>query len=120
MLSSKHWRRVLTVAFAGVLIRSQGYTQPIGPLTNDNPIVMDHLIHLYDVLTKEIATRNGADPANADSRHLGAARLFGVSPAGYQTLGSILSAAKVRLDAVRNSQSQYVAGLLTTSLVLLR
>jgi hypothetical protein len=56
-----------------------------------------------------IAARNAEDPENAESRLAGAARIFGVSADGYQRLGSILSAAKVRLEGVRSSQSQYAA-----------
>jgi hypothetical protein len=85
--------------------------QPWGQLTNDHPIVIDHLIHLYDGLANQIATRNAADPEHADSRRQGALRLFGISATGYQSMGSVISSAKAKLDAVRSSQSEYVSVL---------
>jgi hypothetical protein len=94
---------------AAVLSIVLGVAQVPIHLTNDHPIVIEHLIGLHDGLSKHIAARNAEDPENAQSRLAGAARIFGVSAEGYQRLTGILSAAKVRLEGVRSSQSQYTA-----------
>ena len=111
MLTRSGILRPLAFGVALLFTRIAGNTQPWGPLTNEHPIVIDHLIHLYDGLTSQIAARNSADPEHADSRQQGAMGLFGVSAAGYQTMGIILSAAKVKLDTERSAQSKYVSGL---------
>ena len=98
--------RALVCAVALLLMRIPGSGQPWGRLTNDHAIVVEHLIHLYDGLASQMASRNSADPDHADSRQQGLFRLFGVSPAGYQTMGIILSSAKTKLEAVRSSQSR--------------
>jgi hypothetical protein len=78
-----------------------------GPLTNNHPIVIDHLIHFYDGLASHIAARDVEDPGNAASRLLGARTIFGLSADGYQHLGIVLLAAKSKLDGLRSSQGSY-------------
>jgi hypothetical protein len=111
MLTRNHGIHALAIGVALLATRTPSQAQAPGPLTNDHPIVIDHLIHLYDGLAGQIATRNAADPEHADSRQQGAMNLFRVSATGYQVLGNVLSTAKARLDAVRSAQSKYVTGL---------
>ena len=94
-----------------------GFTSAQGPvpLTNDHPIVIEHLIHYYDNIAKHVANRNAEDPANAASRQQGALRIFGLSAQGYNAFGAVLRSVKARLDDVRNAQSQFVSGLTPSS-----
>lgn len=108
--------RALAIGVALLVAGVKGQAQAPGPLTNDHPIVIDHLIHLYDGLAGQIAAREATDPEHADSRKQGAMNLFRVSATGYLVLGNVLSAAKARLDAVRTAQSKYVTGLTSNSL----
>ncbi len=97
---------IIALAFLSLVT---GRAQPWGPLTADNPIVVDHLIHYHDAVANEIALRNAVDPRQAESRQLGVAFMLGITTSGYQSLGRVLGAAKANLDAVRSSQSKYLA-----------
>ena len=111
MLRRNRGIQTLTLCATLLFLGASAQAQPWGQLTNDHPIVIDHLIHFHDGLANHVTTRNAADPEHADSRQQGAMRVFGMTPGGYQTMGVILASAKVQLDAVRKSQSQHVSGI---------
>jgi hypothetical protein len=104
---AKHLRTVLLLAVTILSIARVVDGQGITPLTNNHPIVINHLIGLYTGLASQIAANNATDPANALSRQMGAQGIFGVSAAGYQSLGAVLSAAKAQLDTVQSAAAQY-------------
>ena len=110
MARSNRRTQALTLIVAAVGLRLPTAAQAPIQLNNDHPIVIEHLIALHGGLSAHIRARDAEDPANAASRQDGAMRIFGVGPAGYRTLETVLSAAKVRLDAVRASRSQYITG----------
>ena len=111
----RNFVNVIALATLFSLTTKIGIAQPWGALTNHHRIVVDHLIHLYTDLTNQISARNAADPSLAASRLQGAMSLFGLSPAGYQIMGSIISGAKGQLDTVREAQSKYVTGLVSSA-----
>src|ERR1019366_5959920 len=108
----KHRLSQFTISMVLGSIHSAALAQaPMGPLTADHPIVIEHLIHLHGELAKQIAASNSGGSEDSDVRRNALMHLLGVSAVGYQRVTSVLSTAGVQLEAVRSSESQYLSGL---------
>jgi hypothetical protein len=102
---------LLTAIVISAVLNAQTSTPGPGPVTSTSPIVFYHLTYLYDNLATTVAQRNAADPDLAASRLQGARNFFGLSNDGYQRLGTVLSSAKVRMEALLGTQTKLAAGL---------
>jgi len=99
-----------TALMGAALLNTLVVGQPLGPLSNEHPIVVEHLIQFHSALAGHVALRNNEDPAHAASRTEGLHRIFGVGPEGYRVLSSVLSDAKIRLDTAKTARSTGSSG----------
>jgi len=106
--------RVATVLCALCAAFPTAWAQRPVALTDDHPIVVEHLVRLHYALTSAIATRNSADPQQATARANGLRRVFSLSESGYTTMSMVLSATKSQLDQLEAEQNQYVSQLMQT------